>query len=96
MKENQRNAQRRSTRGVVARGARPCCRDVWLPYLIASTICAGGAGITHIVDMVQNGNFAPNDAGPILYADFLIPVARILLYVFWLRGSAPEPRLAQS
>ena len=71
-------------------------RDVWLSYLIASTIFAGGAGITHIVDMVQNGNFAPNNAGPILYADFLVPAARILLYVFWMRGRASEPRLAQS
>lgn len=65
-------------------------RDVWLPYLIASTIFAWGAGFTHIVDMVNHGNFAPNNAGPILWADFLIPAARILLYVLWRRVRAPE------
>lgn len=34
----------------------------------------GGAGIGHIRDIVQAGNFAPGNAGPILFTDFLTPL----------------------
>ena len=61
-------------------------RDFWLPYLIVSSIFAWGAGLTHMLDLVHAGNDAPNNAGPILYADVLMPVARILLYLLYRRG----------
>ena len=62
-------------------------RDFWLPYLIVSTIFGWGAGFTHLLDMIEHGNDAPNNAGPILYADFLMPVARIGLYVLYRRSA---------
>lgn len=34
----------------------------------------GGAGIGHIRDIVQAGNFAPGNAGPILFTDLLTPL----------------------
>lgn len=71
-------------------------RDVWLPYIIAGSIFAWGAGITHVLDLMQHNNFAPNNAGPILYADFLVPVARILLYVYRQRGRTQEPLRTQA
>jgi hypothetical protein len=39
-----------------------------------------GAGYVHLSDMIENGNFAGNNAGPILYADILMPILRIALY----------------
>ena len=60
-------------------------RDFWLPYLVASTMFAWGAGLTHVLDLVQAGNGAPNNAGPILYADVLLPLARIILYGLFIR-----------
>ena len=71
-------------------------RDFWLPYIIVSTILGWGAGFTHILDIVEHGNYASNNAGPILYADFLVPLARIVLYVLYrrnagLRQFVPQP-----
>jgi hypothetical protein len=63
-------------------------RDFWLPYIIVSTILGWGAGFTHILDIVGSGNTAANNAGPILYADFLVPLVRIVLYVFYIRSLA--------
>ena len=70
-------------------------RDFWLPYLIVSSIFAWGAGFTHLLDMLRAHNYAPNNAGPILYADFLLPVARIILYCLYRRGSIGSRAVAQ-
>jgi hypothetical protein len=39
----------------------------------------GGAGIGHIRDIVMGDNLAPGNAGPILYTDFLMPIALLIL-----------------
>jgi hypothetical protein len=38
-----------------------------------------GAGIVHIRDILQHGNLAPGNAGPIMITDFLTPLAVIVL-----------------
>jgi hypothetical protein len=70
-------------------------RDFWLPYLIASTIFAWGAGLTHVLDLVQAGNRAPNNAGPILYADVLLPLTRLILYGLYIRRPIDRATLIQ-
>lgn len=35
----------------------------------------GGAGVGHVVQIEQTGNLAAGNAGPILYTDFLTPLA---------------------
>jgi hypothetical protein len=42
----------------------------------------GGAGVGHIRDILEAGNLAPGNAGPILFTDFLTPVA--ILVLIWL------------
>jgi hypothetical protein len=42
----------------------------------------GGAGIGHIRDIVQAGNFAPGNAGPILFTDVLTPIA--IFALLWM------------
>ena len=56
-------------------------KDFWLPFLIAKFAFSWTAGVTHIIDIANHGNFAVNNAGPILYWDFLAPVALLVLYV---------------
>ena len=58
-----------------------------------------GAGIGHIRDIITAGNFAPGNAGPILFTDLLTPTAIFLL--LWLtrpRGGKreAEPRRTPS
>lgn len=55
--------------------------DFWLPAVTAKSVFAWGAGLTHAIDIVETGNLASNNAGPILVWDFLLPVVMIALYV---------------
>ena len=55
--------------------------DFWLPALIAKSVFAWGAGLTHVLDILGRGNLASNNAGPILAWDFLLPVVMIGLFV---------------
>lgn len=65
-------------------------RDFWLPFLIAKLIFGWTAGAVHVADLVAHGNVAPNNAGPILAWDFLLPVALLSLYAFIRRERGPE------
>jgi hypothetical protein len=55
--------------------------DFWLSAAVAKSIFAWGAGLTHVLDMAETGNLAPNNIGPILVWDFLLPVAIIALFI---------------
>lgn len=48
-----------------------------------------GAAATHIVDMIQSGNFAPGNAGFILWLDILLPAIGIVLLWLTRRYSTP-------
>lgn len=67
-------------------------RDFWLPVVIARSIFALGAGLTHIVDLFGRGNYALGNAGPVLYAAFLVPM--ILTALMWLHKSYERGRPA--
>ena len=57
-------------------------RDAQIAVGLVAAGFLGGAGIGHIRDIVQAGNFAPGNAGPILFTDFLTPIAIfVLLYL---------------
>ena len=58
-------------------------RDFWLPFIIVSTVMGWRAGFAHLTDIFERGNFAGNNAGPILYADCLLPILRIALFVIY-------------
>jgi hypothetical protein len=55
--------------------------DFWLPAIAAKSVFAWGAGVTHVMDIVGTGNPSPNNAGPILVWDFVLPVVAIVLFV---------------
>jgi hypothetical protein len=58
----------------------------------------GGAGFGHIIDITQGDNIAPGNAGPMLYTDFLTPIAILVLLLLYPRRSEPQPagRVAES
>jgi len=61
-------------------------RSFWLPFIIAKTTFMLGAGLTHILHMIQHGNFSPSNTGAIVYWDFLLPTFLIVLFIFYQRG----------
>ena len=60
-------------------------RSFWLPFLITKTTFMWGAGLTHILDMIQNNNFSPSNTGLIVYWDFLFPILLIVLFILYSR-----------
>ncbi len=65
-------------------------RDFWLPFILAKFGFSWTAGTAHIIDMVHRGNFAVNNAGPILYWDFLVPIVLLSLYLYQRQGNRAE------
>jgi hypothetical protein len=59
---------------------------------VMATGFLGGAGIGHIRDIASSGNFAPGNAGPILYTDFLTPIAVLVLLLMSPRSKPVAQR----
>jgi len=64
-------------------------RDFWLPYVISKTAFLWIAGITHVLDLVQNQNIEPGNAGLTLYMDFLWPL--IFMLLLWITNHYGTP-----
>ena len=60
-------------------------RSFWLPFIITKSTFMWGAGWTHIIHMVQHGNFSPSNTGAIVYCDFLMPIFLIVLFILYRR-----------
>lgn len=71
-------------------------QDFWLPFIIAKSTMSIGAGFTHIADIVQHANFAPGNAGPILYWDFIQPLILIGLYLLYIRSQKDSSTRSQA
>jgi Na+/melibiose symporter-like transporter len=59
--------------------------STWQARLATNLVVAGflmGAGVTHILSMMESGNFAPGNAGPIFFTDFATPIA--IFALLWL------------
>jgi len=60
-------------------------KSFWFPIIIAKSTFMWGAGLTHILDMLNHGNFSPSNTGIIVYWDFLLPVFLIILFIRYKR-----------
>jgi len=60
-------------------------RSFWLPFIITKSTFMWGAGWTHIIHMIQHGNFSPSNTGAIVYWDFLMPIFLIVLFILYRR-----------
>lgn len=65
-------------------------RDAQIAVGLVAAGFLGGAGVGHIRDIVQAGNLAPGNGGPILFTDFLTPIA-IFVLLYLPRGHQPSP-----
>ncbi len=60
-------------------------KSFWLPFIIAKSSFMIGAGMTHIFHIFSADNYATGNAGIVLYWDFLLPIAMILIYLSYLK-----------
>jgi hypothetical protein len=63
-----------------------------LAVIVVAAISLWGDAYGHIHQMVVNDNHDPDNTGPVLYADILLPLVAIVLYAVRERHSA-APRL---
>jgi hypothetical protein len=64
--------------------------DTRLAALVGVAAFLWGAAAGHIVQIVKEANFAPGNAGVILYTDILVPLIGFAL--LWFRGRAKPAR----
>jgi len=57
---------------------------------IAAACFLVGAGIIHVVDIVQHGNLASGNAGPIMVTDFLTPI--VVFALLFAVAQKPRPK----
>jgi len=65
-------------------------QSFWLPFIITKGIFMWGAGVTHIIHMIQENNFSPSNTGIVVYWDFILPVILIILYFLANRVQAEK------
>ncbi len=53
----------------------------WTAVVIAASIWLWGDAIGHIKELIVAHNHAPNNAGPALYSDLILPAALIILFI---------------
>lgn len=68
----------------------------WLAILLIAAVSLWGHAYGHIHQEVVNDNHDPDNTGPVLYADILVPLVGLLLYAARerLRRRAAQPRTA--
>jgi hypothetical protein len=61
----------------------------WTATVLGAGIFSVSAGIGHVYEMVVNGNYAPNNAGPVMYMEILYPIFLMgLLYLLQRKKNA--------
>jgi len=60
-------------------------KSFWLPFIIAKSTFMWGAGITHIIYILQQHNFSSSNTGIVVYWDFFLPIVLIVLYTLYQR-----------
>lgn len=68
--------------------------DMRLAAVLSMACFQWGAAALHIREIVNEGNFAPGNAGIVLYADILLPLAGFILLWLQHRYGRPGRRLA--
>jgi hypothetical protein len=57
--------------------------NFWTATVISSSIFLLGAAYGHIVNMIQYSNYAPGNAGSVLYMDIISPIILIVLIIVY-------------
>lgn len=59
----------------------------WLAILVVATISLWGDAFGHIHQEIVNDNHDPDNTGPVLYADIVVPLLALSLYIARERSS---------
>ena len=62
----------------------------WLAPVVASSVFLLGAAYVHILDIIENENFAAGNAGPVLFYDIAMPLIACCLFVAHVRLGGME------
>jgi len=62
---------------------------------IAAGCFLAGAGVGHIVEIIEDLNFAPGNAGPIMITDFLTPIVVLVLLLLSPSQSPSTPLMSE-
>lgn len=74
--------------GVLGMSARFASRPYRQATVVAAACFLWGAAANHIAGIVRAGNVNPGNAGPVLWADVVIPAAAL-----WAVLASPRPRI---
>jgi hypothetical protein len=70
---------------------------VRLAALLGPSVFLWGAAVGHIRQIVESGNYAPGNAGIMLYSDIFLPVIGFaLLWLKWKAGTQSDHRLMRT
>lgn len=65
----------------------------WMATILGFSIWILSDGVTHIIDMVKNDNYAPGNIGVPLWTDILVPVILLILLFFYMKQVWREEKL---
>ncbi len=60
--------------------------------ILGTGIFSVGAGLGHVYELVAHGDFAPNNAGPVMYMDIIYPIILAVLLIMYHQGKKAEKR----
>jgi hypothetical protein len=63
----------------------------WTATVLGTGIFSVSAGIGHVYEMMVNGNYAPNNAGPVMYMDIIYPIFLVGLLILLQRKKNADP-----
>ncbi len=53
----------------------------WLAIVVVATISLWGDAFGHVHQEIVNDNHDPDNTGPVLYADIIVPLVALALYI---------------
>jgi hypothetical protein len=59
--------------------------DYWLAVIIVALVFLWVAGVGHIREIITARNFSVNNAGPIMFLDFLVPAFCFVVWLMWAK-----------
>ncbi len=62
----------------------------WVAPAVSGSVSLLGAAYVHIRDIIEQGNYAPGNAGPVLFFDIFIPALVLILLVAHIRMGGME------
>lgn len=60
--------------------------NFWTATVVATSVWLLGAAVVHVIQIITEGNYSPNNAGLALYLDIFTPLVLVGLLIAYRRG----------